>query len=135
MSAHMEQAFIDLLALVKAGVTSASNRVYANRLPQGPTYPCLCYNIVSVTVDQAHDGPCAIEKVWVQFDLFSTGAQTLMALRDEMLNTLHALNQTTQGSTLFGYAHLTLERDDFHQTPIELWRKSLDFEISYQATS
>ncbi len=135
----MIETALRALLIGNGGVAAlVSARVYPVILPQAPTYPAITFQVIAGNSDYAMQGPTHLGDKLVQIDCFARTYDGVLALRDAVMTALSGYRGAVGSppvAHIYG-AFCRADRDDF-ETALEpagptLWRKSLDFSLSFK---
>lgn len=124
--------------LTKAAVTDEiGTRLYPNRLPKNPTFPCAIYNTITQSPQHHFGGAAPLTYATIQIDIF---AQTQIAAHDAANGFRDAADgyRGAAGSDYLQTCHLDIQRDD-HDEPTDasdapIYRVSQDWRVAVTET-
>jgi len=100
-----------LVSFLKAGNTSAADRVYPQTLPQGAALPALVYFSVNTPVDYTQQGESAIQTGRYQVECWGETYQDAKTLAEETRQMLSGFQGAMGEETVSG-AFIEDEKDD-----------------------
>lgn len=113
MSAEIE------IALKSALSSAFSGRVYPQRLPDQPTYPCMSYAVVGGGPLTTMCGRTNLNNFRYRFDIYAVTQAELLSKRDAVVTAMDS----------FSFDSVPVMELDGYEPEVNVMRRTLDFSI------
>lgn len=114
----------------QASITAlVSTRIYPVKLPQGVTFPCLSYQLISEPRDYTLD-KVSVPNATVQFDCWGKTYLEANQLGDALVNVLDAYTGVVGSLTFLGC--IQRARRDIYENETNEFRASIDYSFMYK---
>jgi uncharacterized protein DUF3168 len=113
MSAEIETALYTALQ------SAFSGRVYPQRLPDQPTYPCLRYYVVGGGPLSTMCGRTNLNNYRYRFDIYARTQAEVLSLRDAVVTAMDS----------FGFKSVSAMELDGYEPEVNVMRRTLDYSI------
>lgn len=126
----LEEGLVAYLKTVPGLTTLIGARIYAFRIPQEETLPCLTYQRISTPRYHSHDTSGTgnnLSHPRVQFDAWATTYSEAKTITDELRAALNGRRGSTGGVTLQGA--LVAEESPTYEPDTKLYRNRSDYFI------
>jgi len=126
----MTLEYIRTYLLSDSGIAALlGTRVYPTILPQAPTFPAMTYQQITSQTLHTLDGPVALDRVLIQFDIYALTRLEVSAVGAALRAFFNGASGSTgsPGVQISG-AFLEMERDFYESEPL-LYRRVCDYSV------
>lgn len=112
---------------LSGGSTTASTRIYPQRLPDNPTSPAIVYSRVSTVPEMTRDGDDSLDRLRFQLDLYGATYEQARILETEVRPLVSGYSGTVASENI-QWSFIENEQDDFEPST-DLYRRIVDLVI------